>query len=84
MPLNALPPPSADMVYKLYYQLVEIHAIAAAQLVECAHWYQSDPTSSLIHATTVWQGPVAEPSTAWMVPPPPTDFSPQASLWQRG
>jgi hypothetical protein len=37
-PLNMLLPPPADRVDKLYHQLVEIHAIATAQLVECAHW----------------------------------------------
>jgi hypothetical protein len=37
-PLNVLLPPPADRVDKLYHQLVEIHAIATAQLVECTHW----------------------------------------------
>jgi hypothetical protein len=35
--LNASPPPTTDRVDKLYRQLVEIHTIAAAQLVEFAH-----------------------------------------------
>jgi hypothetical protein len=35
--LNASPPPTADRVDKLYRQLVEIHTIADAQLVEFAH-----------------------------------------------
>jgi hypothetical protein len=35
--LNKSPLPTVDGVDKLYHQLVEIHAIAAAQLAECAH-----------------------------------------------
>jgi hypothetical protein len=31
MPLDKLPPPSANGVDKLYHQLAEIHAIAATQ-----------------------------------------------------
>jgi hypothetical protein len=53
-PLNALPPPSADGVERLYRQLVEVHAIAAMQLVECTHWCQSYPTSRLVHARAGW------------------------------
>jgi hypothetical protein len=34
---NVLPPLTADGVDKIYCQLVEIHAIAATQLAECAH-----------------------------------------------
>jgi hypothetical protein len=83
-PLNVLPPPSTDGVDGLYHQLVEIHAIAATQLVECARWRRTDPASSPVHARDSWQNPTAEPSAAKMAPPPPTDFSPQASLWQRG
>jgi hypothetical protein len=40
-PLSTLPPPSTNRVDMLFLQLVEIHAIAATQLVECAHWRQS-------------------------------------------
>jgi hypothetical protein len=35
-PLNASSPPTADGVDRLFHQLVEIHAITTAQLVECA------------------------------------------------
>jgi hypothetical protein len=49
---SALPSPTAHGVDRLYLQLVEIHAIIAAQLVECTHWRQSDPTSSLIRDGT--------------------------------
>jgi hypothetical protein len=49
-PLNAPLPPSADGVDMLYHQLAEIHAITATQLVECARWRPSDPTSSPVHA----------------------------------
>jgi hypothetical protein len=34
---SASPLPTADGVDKLYCELMEIHAIAAAQLAECAH-----------------------------------------------
>jgi hypothetical protein len=37
--LSASPPPTIDGVDKMYHQLVEIHAIAVAQLAECAHWH---------------------------------------------
>jgi hypothetical protein len=40
-PLSASPPLIANVVDKMYHQLVEIHAITAAQLAECAHWHQS-------------------------------------------
>jgi hypothetical protein len=83
-PLNAPLPPSADGVDMLYHQLAEIHAITATQLVECARWRPSDPTSSPVHARASWQRPNVEPSAARMAPPPPTNFSPQASLWQWG
>jgi hypothetical protein len=42
-PLSASSPLTADKVDKMYCQLVEIHAITAAQLAECAHWCWSDP-----------------------------------------
>jgi hypothetical protein len=50
-PLNALPPPFADGVDRLYHQLVE-----------CAHWHRSDSTSSPVHARAGWQKPIVEPS----------------------
>jgi hypothetical protein len=37
-PLNASSPPTANRVDMMYHQLAEIHAIAASQLAECAHW----------------------------------------------
>jgi hypothetical protein len=36
-PPKALPPPTTDGVDKMYCQLIEIHAIIAAPLAECAH-----------------------------------------------
>jgi hypothetical protein len=42
--LSTSPPPTADRVDKLYHQLVEIHAIATAQLAECTRWRRSDST----------------------------------------
>jgi hypothetical protein len=35
--LSASPPLTTDKVDRMYYQLAEIHTIAAAQLAECAH-----------------------------------------------
>jgi hypothetical protein len=46
------PPSIANGVDKLYCQLVENHAIAAAQLVECAYLCCSDSTPSLVRART--------------------------------
>jgi hypothetical protein len=83
-PLSMPSPPSTDGVDRLYDQLAEIHSIAAAQLVECAHWLQSDLMASPVHARAGWQTPIVEPSTTMMAPPPPTDFSPQALPWRGG
>jgi hypothetical protein len=69
---------------RLHHQLVEIHTIAAMQLAECARWRQSNPTPNMAHVGAGWRGPIVVPSTAKMAPPPSIDFSPQASLWQRG
>jgi hypothetical protein len=82
--LNTSPPPITDGVDKLYRQLAEIHAIAAAQLAGCAHWRHSDSTPSLVRGRTGRQRPDEMPSVIRMAPPPPTDFSPQTSLWQQG
>jgi hypothetical protein len=38
-PLSASPPLTNDGVDKMYRQLVEICAIAIAQLAECARWH---------------------------------------------
>jgi hypothetical protein len=50
-PPSTSPPLTVDGVDKMYCQLVEIYAIVAAQLEDCARWHQSDPTPSL-----VWDG----------------------------
>jgi hypothetical protein len=76
------PSPTANEADKLYHQLAVIHAIAVAQLVECTRWQPSNTTPSQVRASTGQQGPDKMPSTTRMTLPPPTDFSPQASLWQ--
>jgi hypothetical protein len=52
MALSVSPPPIADGVDKLYHQVAEIHAIATAQLPECAHWRHSDSDPSPIWVGT--------------------------------
>jgi hypothetical protein len=52
-PPSTSPPLTANRVDKMYHQLAEIHAIAAMQLVEYAHWCRSDSTPS-----PVWVGAV--------------------------
>jgi hypothetical protein len=79
--LDASPPPTAIGVDKLCCQLVEIHALTAAQLEECTHWRRSDSTPSLVRTRKSRQRPDEMPSVRWMALPPLTDFSPQASLW---
>jgi hypothetical protein len=81
-PLIVLLPPPTDGVDKLYRQLAKIHAIAAAQLTECAHWRRFDPTSGPVQARASWQGHAMEPFVARMAPPPPTDFPPKALHWR--
>jgi hypothetical protein len=81
-PPNVLPPPLASGVDRLYHQLVDMHDIATTQLAECAHWHRSNPTSNVAHAGADWRGPAVEPSAERMASLPPTDFSPQATLWQ--
>jgi hypothetical protein len=83
-PPKVLPAPFVDGVDKLCRQLAEIHSIGSTQLMVCDHWCRSFPTSSPVHTRTGWQRPTAEPSEATMAPSPPTDFSPQAPLWQWG
>jgi hypothetical protein len=39
---------TTDGVDKMYHQLTEIHAIAAAQQEDCARWLRSDSTSRLV------------------------------------
>jgi hypothetical protein len=81
-PPKTSPPPTVDGMDGLYCQLVEIHAITAIQLAECARWRRSNRTSNAAYAGAGWQGPAMVPSMTRMVPPLLTDFSPQASLWQ--
>jgi hypothetical protein len=78
--LNASPPSTADGVDKLYYQLVEIHAIIAKQLVECIRWRRSDSTPNPVWARIDRQRLNKMPSATRTTPLSPTDFSPQASL----
>jgi hypothetical protein len=40
--LNTSTPLTVDGVDTLYHQLVEIHAIVAAQLMECTRWLRFD------------------------------------------
>jgi hypothetical protein len=56
-PLSASPPLTTDRVDKMYHQLPEIHAITAAQLVECTCWHRSDPASRLVRAGSADTGP---------------------------
>jgi hypothetical protein len=49
-------------VDRMYRQLVEIHAIGAAQLAECAHWHQTDSTPCSARAGTSWPWPHTAPS----------------------
>jgi hypothetical protein len=49
--MSTSPPLTADGLHRMYRQLAEIHAIAAAQLVECAHWCRTDSTRRLVRAT---------------------------------
>jgi hypothetical protein len=71
--LSISPPPITHGVDKLYRQLLQIHAITEAQLAECAHWRRSDPTPSLIRASTRRQRPDETPYMARTAPPPPID-----------
>jgi hypothetical protein len=49
-PMCASPQLIADWVDKMCCQLVEIHAIAAAQQVERTRWHRSDPGASPVRA----------------------------------
>jgi hypothetical protein len=63
--LDTLPPPLAEGVDRLYYQMGEILTIATAQQVECAHWRRArDSTSSLVCSRADWQKTTIEPSAA--------------------
>jgi hypothetical protein len=68
-PLSASPLLTADGVDKMYHQLVEIHAITAAQLAECTRWHRFDPASSPIQAGASRQRPIAMPYAAMVAGP---------------
>jgi hypothetical protein len=74
-PLSTSPPLTANEVDKMYHLLIEIHAITAVQLAECAHWRLSDSTPSPVRAGTGWQRPTATPTAARLAPSLPIDFS---------
>jgi hypothetical protein len=76
MTMSLSPPPTADKVDRLYRQLVEIHTIVVAQLVECARWRRSTPAPSLVWASTGRQGADMMLFMIRTVPPPLTNFSP--------
>jgi hypothetical protein len=75
---SAPPPLTADGVDRMYNQLVKIHIIATAQLVECAHWHRADSTSLLAQVETSRPRSGTEPSMIKLAPSPPTDFSSKA------
>jgi hypothetical protein len=54
-PPSTSPPLTTDGVDKMYHQLVEIHAITTAQLVESSRRRCSDSTPSLLQCLQ-WQG----------------------------
>jgi hypothetical protein len=74
-PPSTSSPLTTDKVDKMYYQLVEIDAIAVMQLLECACWRWSDSTPSLVQVGTIRQRPAMTPFVARLAPSPPTDFS---------
>jgi hypothetical protein len=74
-PLSFSPLLTTDGVDKMYRELVEIHTIAATQLVECAHWCRSDSTPSSVRAGTGQPRPIVMPSTIRLA------TSSQALLW---
>jgi hypothetical protein len=69
-PLSASPPLTADGVDNMYYQLVEIHTTATAQLGECARWRRSDSTPSPARARVGRLRPVTMPSMISLAPSP--------------
>jgi hypothetical protein len=80
-PLSVSPPLTTDGVDKMYYQLMEIHAISTVQLAECAPWRRFDPANSPVRAGAGWQRLTVVPSVVVLAPSPPIDFSSQAPLW---
>jgi hypothetical protein len=69
-PLSTSPPLTTDGMDKMYLQLVEIHAIAAMQLAECAHWHRFDSTPSLVQAGTGQLRPITMPAATRLAPSP--------------
>jgi hypothetical protein len=63
-PLSASPLLTADVVDKLYRQLVEIQAITTAQLAEYTRWRRSDLTTIPVWAGAGRQKPTMTPSVA--------------------
>jgi hypothetical protein len=45
---------SANGVDRLYHQLVDIHTNATVQLMDCACWRRTDPTSIPVNARAGW------------------------------
>jgi hypothetical protein len=80
-PLGASPSLTADRVDKMYHQLLEIHAIATTQQVECSRSLRSDSTSSPFQAGTGRPKPIAMPSTIRSALSPSIVFSSQAPPW---
>jgi hypothetical protein len=81
--LSLLPPPSANMVGRLYHQLAENHAIFMAQKAKCACWRQVDSTSRTVHARAGWQKLAAETSPT-KTTLPPAGLSTQGLKWPQG
>jgi hypothetical protein len=65
-------PLTADGVDRMYHQLVEIHAIIAAQLAECARWHRTNSTPGSARARTSWPSSDAMPSAIRLTPSLPT------------
>jgi hypothetical protein len=79
--LSASHPVTADWVDRIYRQLAEIHAITTMQLLECAHWCQTDSTPHSTRAGNSQPRSNAVPLAIRLAPSPPTDFSSQAPPW---
>jgi hypothetical protein len=76
-PLSTSPLLTADGVHKMYRQLAEIHAVAAMQLLECAHWRRSESTFSSVWARFGRLRPIVMPSTIRLAPSPLLISSPR-------
>jgi hypothetical protein len=66
--LSTLPLLIANRVDRMYRQLVEIHAIVAAQLAECARSRWTDSTSCSVRARTSQPRPGAVPFMTRLAP----------------